>query len=349
MQPLYQTILNDLKKQIETGQLRPTDQVPTEKELSERYKVSRITSKRALTELELAGLITRIRGKGSFVTDHPANASPAGSAQKRILFLLPFSGNLALGNFPAGLQPILQKNEYDVMMTNYAFLNTHDAKAIMQEFAGLIYYAPYNQQHLELLFNLSLKHFPVIVLDKEISDLSLPTIMSDNFSGGVIATQHLLDLGHTRIGYLFGETKHAQSTRQRYLGYLQALTENKVTFHTALTDPIAVTAHLTAYCAQNQFTALVCENDLVAIKAMQILKNAGCEVPENISVVGFDNIQAAGLVSPALTTISQDFKQIGELAGTQLIHWIETKQAPSSSKIPVQLILRKSTKELTHD
>lgn len=66
-QPLYQTIFNDLQTAILTGELPVDSQLPTEKELSRTYKVSRITSKRALTELEQLGLIYRVRGKGSFV------------------------------------------------------------------------------------------------------------------------------------------------------------------------------------------------------------------------------------------------------------------------------------------
>ena len=70
-------------------------------------------------------------------------------------------------------------------------------------------------------------------------------------------------------------------------------------------------------------------------------------IPADISLVGFDNIQAAAFVDPPLTTISQDFKAIGESAGKALLNWIKTKQKPNSQKIPVTLFVRESTKEIT--
>ena len=88
----------------------------------------------------------------------------------------------------------------------------------MQEFDGMIYYAFATDQHLDLLFELSLKQFPVVVLDKKIYELPFPTVLSDNFQGGSLATAHLISKGHKKIAYLFGEQAHPQSVRQRVLG-----------------------------------------------------------------------------------------------------------------------------------
>lgn len=90
-QPLYQQIFHDLQQAIADGSLPVDSQVPTEKELSAKYQVSRITSKRALTELEQLGLIYRVRGKGSFVkaTTSDLNRNDV-IKNSRILFLLPF-------------------------------------------------------------------------------------------------------------------------------------------------------------------------------------------------------------------------------------------------------------------
>lgn len=340
MVPLYRKIYEELKKQIASGQLAPGDQVPTEMELSESYQVSRITSKRALTELEQAGLIQRTRGKGSFVKEQTVRRQHS----RRILFILPFYNDLSLGNFSAGLNPAVQEAHYEVMMTSLDFLANHSALEIINEFDGLIYYANDEDQYLELLLELMLKKFPTIILDKELHDFSFPAILSDNLAGGFLATQHLLSLGHQKIGYLFGDIRHQQSTRQRYLGYIQALKEAQIDFHTGLEDETARTATLIDYLKEHQLTALVCENDVVAIEAIRILNSHGPRVPAEISVVGFDDIQAAALIDPPLTTISQNFTKIGKLAGQALIHWIESGQQPPTKKVPVDLIVRNSTR-----
>ncbi|KAF1296662.1 GntR family transcriptional regulator [Enterococcus sp. JM4C] len=342
-QPLYKKIMSDLQQAIQTGELAIDSQLPTEKELSETYGVSRITSKRALTELEQAGLIYRIQGRGSFVKE-PVH-TPKTTAS-RILFLLPFVNDLSVGNFTEGLNPVMSEKNIEVMMASLFFLSGKTAKEIAAEFDGMIYYAHSTEQYLDILFELSLLQFPVIILDKKIYDLPFPTVLSDNFEGGSLATTRLIDDGHKRIAYLFGGEIHPQSARQRYLGYIDSLSKANLDFHTQLDELLLIDSNLSIYLETNEITGLVCENDLVAIQAMRVLRQAGKEVPASFSVIGFDDIQAAALVDPPLTTIAQDFKKLGEIAGTLLLEWIESGTRPSDQKVPVRYIKRQSTKEI---
>ncbi|MBF8808581.1 MAG: substrate-binding domain-containing protein [Enterococcus lacertideformus] len=346
-QPLYQQIFNNLQKAIAEGTLPVDSQIPTEKELSEKYQVSRITSKRALTELEQLGLIYRVRGKGSFVKSTSINLQKETIIKNsRILFLLPFLSDLSVGDFTKGLNPVMQENQIEVMMTTLDFLINKTAKELMQEFDGLIYYAFDVDQHLALLFELSLKQFPVVILDKKIYELPFPTVLSDNFQGGSLATSQLISKGHKNIAYLFGEQVHPQSVRQRYLGYLEALGKANLSFHTSLDAQGTSLETLLSYINESQVTAFVCENDLVAIQTMNHLKQQGYRIPDDFSIIGFDDIQAAALVDPPLTTIAQDFYQLGKIAGNTLITWLTTKEIPSDISHPVSFIKRNSIKEI---
>ena len=341
--PLYKKIIDDLLQAIASGKLPEHAQLPTEKELSQTYQVSRITSKRALTELENQGLIYRIQGKGSYVqTQRPKKKKAA-----RILFLIPFLNDLSLGNFNEGLAPVTSEHQYEVIMSSAEFLINKQAEDIMADFDGMIYYAHNTEDFLDTLFELSIQQFPVIILDKKIHDLPYPTIQSDNFSGGEMATNYLATHGHQRIAYIFGESTLPQSVRQRYLGYIHATKEHHLSFHTALSDKAAISSEKTLeYLIENEITGVVCENDLVAISLMNQAKRANISIPAQLSVVGFDNIQAAALVDPSLTTIAQDFKGMGQLAGTMLIEWIEQQVIPTDQQIPVKQIIRHSTKEI---
>ena len=139
-QPLYQTIFNDLQTAILTGELPVDSQLPTEKELSHTYKVSRITSKRALTELEQLGLIYRVRGKGSFVkSSAPEQMLPSPTKTRRILFLLPYVADLSVGDFTKGLNPVMQDKQMDVMMTTHDFLqNKTHTQSVRQRYLGYL-------------------------------------------------------------------------------------------------------------------------------------------------------------------------------------------------------------------
>lgn len=137
-QPLYQQIIDYLQNEIDSGRLPVGAQVPTEKELSAQFNVSRITSKRALTELETQGVIQRHQGKGSFVQ---APKHPLHTSLNKVLFLLPFADDLSVGNFYSGLAPTIQAAGLEVFMTSPNFLREKNAADIVNEFAGLVYYA----------------------------------------------------------------------------------------------------------------------------------------------------------------------------------------------------------------
>ena len=196
--PLYQQISDDLKQKIVTKTFKSGDQLPTEKELSETYSVSRITAKRALTELEQLGLVSRTRGKGTFVQELNKNHT---KLLKRVLFIIPFEG-MSFGDFTQGLVPALKVENTTVFITYASYLKENTADDIKENFDGLIYYPMYTEDYLDILLELSLQNFPVVLLDKQIYDLGFPCVSSDNFNGGEQAAQALLNLGHKRIAFL---------------------------------------------------------------------------------------------------------------------------------------------------
>lgn len=346
-QPLYQKIKNDLKAQILIGKLPSGNKLPTEKELSDIYHVSRITAKRALTDLEQEGLIKRIQGSGSFVKELPEKRTQP----RRILLILPLeeSTELSIAPLSEGVMNVLQAKKIDVLLTNFDFLTHRTATDITTEFDGLIYYARNHEAHLDLLISLALQSFPTIILDKKIPDLPFAAVTADNEVGGYLATKHLLQLGHQKIAYYFGDKNHPQSTRQRYFGYLRALTEEKVIFHTHLEDTYLTGAGLNHYLRENKITALVCENDLFALRAIQQLRQQNWHIPAELSVSGFDDTQAARFFDPALTTVFQDFSRIGQNAAKLLLAWLQEEKIPGDTKIPVKLIPRDSTRSLKRE
>ena len=341
--PLYQQISDDLKQKIVTKTFKSGDQLPTEKELSETYSVSRITAKRALTELEQLGLVSRTRGKGTFVQELNKNHT---KLLKRVLFIIPFEG-MSFGDFTQGLVPALKVENTTVFITYASYLKENTADDIKENFDGLIYYPMYTEDYLDILLELSLQNFPVVLLDKQIYDLGFPCVSSDNFNGGEQAAQALLNLGHKRIAFVASnDTHHPQTTRNRYLGYVKVLKEQGIKFHTTLDDSLYTESSVLELIHNEKVTGLICENDLVALQTMKTLQDNHFSVPNDISIIGFDDIQAASLSNPPLTTIAQDFIGMGRIAGELLLDWIKSGQTPKDVKVPINLINRKTTEEL---
>jgi LacI family transcriptional regulator len=176
-------------------------------------------------------------------------------------------------------------------------------------------------------------------------------VMMDNLLGATLAVRHLLDLGHRRIAFVGGDITHP-SIAKRLEGYKQALLEaqlpieddliESVERNTASDDGARAVEKLLACDAQ--FTALFAANDAMAIGAMQCLKKHGQQIPEEVSIVGFDDIEAGTHTQPPLTTIRVDKEELGAVALRRLMEMIETKKELSGKVFtPVELVVRQST------
>ncbi|BBE40883.1 MULTISPECIES: GntR family transcriptional regulator [Streptococcus] len=341
---LYKKIYHFIKEQIESGRLQIGDRLPTEKELSEQFSVSRITSKRALVELEQEGLITRSRGKGSFVAENQVK-SP--EANKDLLLILPFASDYELGDYAKGIMTSIAETGYRLMvqLASTVRLDT------LSDYAGIIYYPEDVNHSIDFLFYCDHHHIPLVLLDKSLDLFQFPAVVADNKGGAYQLTQHLIDQGCDQIWFVatesFGEVS---SVRDRYLGYLAAMAETSLpssyfpkekaeTSDAYLNRLVTVLSEMAV-----PKTGLVVENDWLAIQLIQKSIQTGLSIPDQVAIVGFDNSQASRLLHPKLSTAAQDFYQMGQEAARLLLQKIESPQkAVTSCQLPVQLFIRESS------
>lgn len=176
----------------------------------------------------------------------------------------------------------------------------------------------------ESLKRLSRHGLPVVALDRPVDLPGSAAVRVDHLGGGHLATAHLLELGHRRIAHIAGPPGLTVS-QERMAGYRQALTNYGLVFDPDLvvdgdfSEEGGYQGVSTLLARGEQFTALFAANDLTAIGAMTAFRERGLRVPEDVSVVGFDDIHLAAYVSPKLTTIRQPAYQMGRCAATQLI------------------------------
>ena len=358
--PLYQQIVIALKTKIESEELKAGDQLPTEAELSKAYEVSRITSKRALTELENANLIYRIQGKGSFVASKIHNNRTPVKADNKILLILPFSHNSALGDYEQGINEYLAGTEYTIIIQSNTFADQGKRlqAALQSSYSGVIFYPVNSTSDLGILYQYHLSQFPLVTMDKRIEGIPILSVVSDNFDGAYQATKYLIERNHKKIAFI-SSLKFSSTIRERYLGYLQALYEcnlldhslNEVTERYLLDDDNKGRAYYLRFIQNMKdrgITAVVSENDLIAIELIQMAKEQGLSIPDDFSIVGFDNIHLANFVEPKLTTISQDFGRVGYLAAQNLVQLIQhpLQQPIDNVIVPVKLIERETVRKL---
>lgn len=170
----------------------------------------------------------------------------------------------------------------------------------------------------------------------------------DNFEGGYRATKHLLDLGHKKILHVAGQfdSFEAESRRQ---GYEKAMTEKKLKPEVIQGDWTADTGlkiGVDLNLGVGGYTAIFAANDYLALGLMKALRLRGIEVPRDISLVGFDDIPEATYLTPALTTMRQDFKGLGEAAMKMLLHELNHDDSTSVENLIPEIIVRESTAPL---
>ena len=173
------------------------------------------------------------------------------------------------------------------------------------------------------------------------------SVGSDNAQGGFDVTRHLLAQGRRKVAFLGNATSHSPEFFDRYRGYERAMMEAKVHTSSAL-QVDAINLEESGFNALKElqsrgveFDAIVAASDLIAIGALRALQEAGIDVPRQVAVVGFDDIPAASLTNPPLTTVMQDTRRAGDLLVESLLRQIAGEPA-SNSVIPTRLVVRKS-------
>ncbi|WP_331459282.1 LacI family DNA-binding transcriptional regulator [Paenibacillus sp. FJAT-27812] len=220
--------------------------------------------------------------------------------------------------------------------------------AIFQEdrVDGMFILSPIHEERY--VEELTRKNIPFVMIDNQQENSTVPSVQVDNFRGGYEATKHLIDLGHTDIVHISGPP-HFLSSKERIRGYLTAMEE----------------AGLASRIEQGNFdinsgyeiaerwikttslpTAVFVADDLIAFGVMDALKNKGFRIPQDLSVIGFDDQLFADQFRPALTTVRQPVELIGSHAIELLLKRMENIHAPVSQeplKLQPELIIRQST------
>ena len=194
------------------------------------------------------------------------------------------------------------------------------------------------------------KNQPLVVTGRTLRAPGLFSLNFDNFEGGRMATQHLLQLGHRRVAFIAGDAQHPDAT-ERLRGYRAALEAGGIAFHQGLvvsgeyhelSGLLAVDRLLST---NQQFTAIFAANDQMAVGAALGLQRRSLRVPEDVSIVGFDDLPTSQYAIPPLTSVHQPAYELGRLAATAMLELL-TDVKPSVKVPAPRLMARESSRRL---
>ncbi|PWK16320.1 LacI family DNA-binding transcriptional regulator [Tumebacillus permanentifrigoris] len=189
---------------------------------------------------------------------------------------------------------------------------------------------------------------PSVLIDVPLTSQTCSYVSTDNIAGARMAIEHLLELGHSRIGFVNGHAQAAVS-QERLQGYRMALEAGGIAYDPQLVyygnfeqeDGAIGTAELRSRF--DDLTAVFFASDLMALGALKYVQNLGLRVPENLSIVGFDDIELAALMQPMITTVRQKRYEMGRSAAESLIRILEQQEQGRGIILPPELVVRETT------
>lgn len=195
--------------------------------------------------------------------------------------------------------------------------------------------------------------FPTVLVDNYLRSPIMDSIVSDNFNGAMEAVKYLIELGHKNIAFAGGPMSHP-SFEERYKAFQLEMLENNleinkkfVKYQDHLSQDMGERLAEQFLKAEKLPTAVFAANDAIAIGLLQTFNKYGVEVPADISIIGFDNIELTAFTSPKITTVSVDKEGMGQEAARKLFDRIQNPEKKSTkSVIPTKLIERESVKEI---
>ncbi len=198
---------------------------------------------------------------------------------------------------------------------------------------------------LEIEEYLNLK-LPIVAIDRMFSK-SIPFITSDNYSGGVLATNLLIEKGCKKIAHISGSFELETPANNRYRGFLDVVNERNIE-HIILETKLGISENYEEivyklFKENPDIDGIFASSDMIGISVIKVAKSLGKEIPKDLKIVGYDDITFSSLVVPTLTTIKQPIEKMGELVIQILIDQIEEKEVSLENILPITLVERETT------
>lgn len=364
---LHVQLHNQLRQLIISQRWKLGERVPTEDQLSKHLEISRTTVRIALQRAEVEGLIKRTAGRGTFVsyTPQPNNST------RLIGYVTRSFDNEVHRILLSSAETELRAVGYRMIFSNAP--TCEEEVAILSELLedrieGLLIWpnAESTDEQKEIFAQYRARNIPVIFIDRMVEGVPSDYVTSDNYGGGYIAVNHLLELGHRHIVYVQPDIDNLLPINERYRGYQSALneagyqvyapwrlraTDDHEFFETDILRRLSDDdKELFSNLIQNMEstnprpTAIFCANDSIAIIVMKAMEQMNLKIPADISIVGFDDISLASYMDIPLTTVAQNSHVIGQVAAQTLMERLEgNHSSPIHHLIPTRLQIRMST------
>jgi len=352
--PRHRAIYEELLQEIRSGVYKAGDRLPSEALLCERFDASRITVAKAVQSLQRENLVRRRPGSGTYIE------TPQACVSLQFGLLIPELGRTEI------FEPICQGMMQSPPGRSHSLIWGHSAsdeedcevaaqmlceQYIAQKVAG-VFFAPLESTctrdaaNRRIIATLKQANMPVVLLDRcyETYPARSPhdLVGIDNHRAGFILTRHLQDQGATRIVFATCH-RFASTVDQRIAGYYEALRHRPGYAGAVCSTDISEAAAVSSWMETERPDGIVCANDLTAARLMKTMEMLGIRIPEEVRVVGIDDVNYAKFLPVPLTTLRQNCAEIGATAMSLMLERLDRPCRPARDVlVPFDLIVRDS-------
>ncbi|UJF35844.1 GntR family transcriptional regulator [Paenibacillus hexagrammi] len=358
--PKYLQLKQEILSWLHAGRLKPNDQMPSENEIAEQFQMSRQTVRQTFGALEQEGWLYRVQGKGTFVS---TPQSQKGRDVQTIGIVTTYISDYIFPHIVRGAEAALRSRGYRLLLSSTDNDKEKERESlnmmISQPLSGLIIEPTKSAEgnpNLSYFLSLDYHHIPYLMMNAKYAEMNCPCLLVDDEEGGYLAARHLIELGHRHIAGFF-KTDDLQGVN-RLKGFIRAHREHDVPLSPDLvihytteekkSKPYESAVSMLSR-TEDRPTAFVCYNDELAVHLLEAVRTTGLQVPQDVSMVGFDDSSLAVATEVKLTTLTHPKTELGADAAEMLINMIENKhdrgKMPTKTYTP-ELVVRESTLRL---
>lgn len=351
-------LVEDLKRQIMSGEIRPGDKISSENVLAKEYDISRQTVRKAIDILRNEGFLYAEHGRGTFCSDMIKQEGNSGN----IAVVMTYLSDYIFPHIIRGIDEELEKEEYSILLKSTHNYRKVEAKCleelVKKNIDGLIIEPSKSQiafKNHDIFSMLERYRVPFVFVQGVYHGMEdKPYVLLDDEKGGYLITKHLIELGHKRIvGVFKADDRQGQN---RHSGYVRALKEAGIWYDPSLiiwfhTEDMQSLPQemIQEVVKREKVDAVVSYNDRIAIQVINALEGIGIRIPEDVSVTGFDDSEFAKNFKVPLTTIKHPQRKIGEAAAELLIKLMKGHPV-EEEKLHIimepELVVRESTRKI---
>ncbi|MCU9615121.1 GntR family transcriptional regulator [Caldibacillus lycopersici] len=325
-----------IKSKILDGTFQPYQKINSESELMKQFNVSRHTVRLALGELVSEGWLYKEQGSGTYVSERSTNEeNTIKSAVKSIAIITTYISDYIFPSIIRGAERVLTQEGYQISL--FSTNNDHENEkriletVIAHRYDGVIVEPTKSaiaNPNINYYLNLEALKIPYIMINAFYDELEPISVTVNDMEGGYLQAEHLIKQGHKNILGFF-KTDDIQGSK-RMKGYLKAHREygipinpqNIVTYNTAEKNTVIDLLNEKLDNSPEKITGIICYNDQLAMKILDVLRQRNLSVPEDISIVGFDDSFLAEISEVKLTSIKHPKSELGEVAANLIIELI---------------------------